>query len=485
MEKELDYLGDALANPEAAVRRDPRRREDLRQDRRHRAAAAARSIAARSAARWRARSSRRWGSRRGSRSSRRIASTMAKELLDARGDEARVCRIDAIGRAVARRARQRRTPCARDAIPADEAMFDIGPSRRRQFARRSSTARRRCSGTARWACSRRRRSTPARAPIAEAMATATANGATTIVGGGDSAAAVAEAGLESEMSHVSTGGGASLEFLEGKTLPGVAALDDDATLTCEAAGLRRELEDEPRADRRRVRSSRRSSRAMRAAPDRTVILFPPALVAVDAVADALRERPDILRRRAEHLDRGRRARSPARTRRRWRATPARASCSSATPSGATSSARPTTQTAKKCARAVRARAHADALRRREARAARARRDRGGRARASSAPGSPSSRPTQIAAMRSSRTSRCGPSAPADRDAGGRVGRARGDSRARCSAIGRRRARRRFRSSTAAASTRPTPRRCSRRRAWTACWSAARASMRRLGDDRAR
>ena len=114
---------------------------------------------------------------------------------------------------------------ARNAIPASEAMFDIGKRSEQAFGEIIASAKTVVWNGPMGVFETKPFDRGTRA-VAMALAAATKRGATTIVGGGDSAAAVAELGIEDQMSHVSTGGGASLEFLEGKTLPGVAALDD-------------------------------------------------------------------------------------------------------------------------------------------------------------------------------------------------------------------------------------------------------------------
>lgn len=147
---------------------------------------------------------------------------MAKDLLTRAGDKL-VLPLDATI-APAMDAGALATSVSRDAIPAGQAMFDIGPQSTARYRQLVEGAK-----TVLWNGPMGVFEKPpfdaGTRGVAEAMAVATGRGATTIIGGGDSAAAVAEAGLEAQMSHVSTGGGASLEFLEGKDLPGVSALD--------------------------------------------------------------------------------------------------------------------------------------------------------------------------------------------------------------------------------------------------------------------
>lgn len=109
-----------------------------------------------------------------------------------------------------------------DKIPADRESADIGPKTRELYAAAIKTAK-----TVIWNGPMGIFENPTLAQGTFAVAKAMAeSSATTIIGGGDSAAAVAQLGFADKMSHVSTGGGASLELFEGKVLPGIACLND-------------------------------------------------------------------------------------------------------------------------------------------------------------------------------------------------------------------------------------------------------------------
>ena len=149
---------------------------------------------------------------------------MARKLLEAAGSKI-VLPVDCVVAGEAK-AGARTWLLARDEVPPEGSILDIGPksvATFRDFIERSRTILWNgpmglfeiddfAEGTR---------------GVARAVADVSARGATTIVGGGDTAAAVEQAGLADRMTHVSTGGGASLEFLEGRALPGVAILDDE------------------------------------------------------------------------------------------------------------------------------------------------------------------------------------------------------------------------------------------------------------------
>ena len=147
---------------------------------------------------------------------------MARDLLERAGDKLVLPDGAVVARAMTADAERRSV--ARDAIEPGWAMYDVDEPTRNRFAALITSAR-----TVLWNGPMGVFEMPpfdaGTVAVARAMAAATRKGATTIVGGGDSAAALAQAGLASQVTHVSTGGGASLEFLEGKSLPGVVALD--------------------------------------------------------------------------------------------------------------------------------------------------------------------------------------------------------------------------------------------------------------------
>ena len=149
---------------------------------------------------------------------------LARELLTKAGDKLALPSDQRIADGFRNDAAQRILDAGED-VPAGWQSLDIGPATVAAFRDELAGA-----GTIVWNGPMGVFEMPAFSSgttgIAQAIAAATANGGTSIIGGGDSAAAIAQAGLADQITHISTGGGASLELLEGKTLPGIAALSD-------------------------------------------------------------------------------------------------------------------------------------------------------------------------------------------------------------------------------------------------------------------
>ncbi len=150
--------------------------------------------------------------------------TLAKQILDnAKAANKRILfPVDCIAAKEVKAEAEHRA-VGMDAIPADWVGVDIGPRTVELFTKEILSAK-----TVVWngpmGIFEMEPFAKGTKAVAQALVNCTNNGGITIVGGGDSAAAIAEMGLEKQVSHVSTGGGASLEFLEGKVLPGLDAL---------------------------------------------------------------------------------------------------------------------------------------------------------------------------------------------------------------------------------------------------------------------
>jgi phosphoglycerate kinase len=148
---------------------------------------------------------------------------LARELLSTAGDKLMVPQDVVVARKL--EAGQETRVVSRDAIPDGWMALDVGPDTVAAFRQEISRAK-----NVLWngpvGVFEIDEFSAGTAAIAHALVEITEGGATTVLGGGDSAAAITALGLADRVSHVSTGGGASLEFLEGKELPGVSALSD-------------------------------------------------------------------------------------------------------------------------------------------------------------------------------------------------------------------------------------------------------------------
>ena len=223
IQKELEIIGGALANPKRPLVAVLGGSKVSSQNRRHQQPAGALPTPLSSAAAWLTPSAKAQGGQIGTSLLEEDWVDYANEMIQKAADQGvklllpvdNVCAAE-----YSADAKPEVYPAGK--IPADRMGMDIGPETRKLYAQAIQGA-----GTVIWNGPMGVFEFPAFAEGTRAVAQALADSdAITIIGGGDSAAAVQQMGFADKMTHISTGGGASLEFMEGKELPGVAALMD-------------------------------------------------------------------------------------------------------------------------------------------------------------------------------------------------------------------------------------------------------------------